>query len=70
MDSVLEEKALDFIESVEGVSILVSVDSVLEDFHRFNSTLVQFCFNPSFCGFGIGGSGDQCTSFFLHEFQS
>ena len=38
------------------VSILVSVDSVLEDFTNICGIVNGCtCFNPSFCGFGIGG---------------
>ena len=37
------------------VSILVSVDSVLEEHRRQTPQKLGKCFNPSFCGFGIGG---------------
>ena len=38
------------------VSILVSVDSVLEVSSSSSSMSSSPGFNPSFCGFGIGGS--------------
>ncbi len=35
------------------VSILVSVDSVFEETSSLTTTFISYCFNPSFCGFGI-----------------
>ena len=56
MDSVLEENVFTNLLDKVLVSILVSVDSVLEVQELISFLRVEARFNPSFCGFGIGGS--------------
>ena len=57
MDSVLEVASLNPASKILRVSILVSVDSVLEVPKLHFPLKVPSRFNPSFCGFGIGGYG-------------
>ena len=57
VDSVLEVGNFPIQQVPVIVSILVSVDSVLEEKKRGGVKSPSYCFNPSFCGFGIGGSG-------------
>ncbi len=53
MDSVFEVYYLEQTKSSDGVSILVSVDSVFEVSKLFVCGITPQSFNPSFCGFGI-----------------
>ena len=55
MDSVLEDLSGAAGIPRAAVSILVSVDSVLEAVGFISSANSSVGFNPSFCGFGIGG---------------
>ena len=57
MDSVLEDiyENKDLLPCL-NVSILVSVDSVLEVLILPVVIVSPTSFNPSFCGFGIGGN--------------
>ena len=55
VDSVLEVSFLMDFTRYWRVSILVSVDSVLEGLGVLFFRVIFPRFNPSFCGFGIGG---------------
>ena len=52
------------------VSILVSVDSVLEALFASKPLITSSGFNPSFCGFGIGGSSIVLSNAVGTVFQS
>ena len=71
MDSVLEDCFSRTSRNLRyDVSILVSVDSVLEDVTESEINNMVSGFNPSFCGFGIGGDYSQLGRRKLERFQS